>query len=130
MSDGDFRGLKPQNVDEALIALHDELRRRRAPKPGTYGALDEDGKRDYHRKAARKQYEGRKRAGANRTSADTGTIREVLSDAALMLLAIGGPGAAEIEAYLCKVFADRPAVALRVRARAKAGKLKPLRVRP
>lgn len=124
-----FTPVKP-TLDEQILALHDLLRRRNAPKPGSYSALGEQGKRAYHAEAARQQRERKKRAStgtANAPPIDTGTVREVLSDAALMLLAIGGPGAAEIEAYLCKVFADRPAIALKVRARAKAGKLKPLR---
>ncbi|TPN39341.1 hypothetical protein FKO01_04050 [Mesorhizobium sp. B2-3-3] len=51
-------------------------------------------------------------------------IRDALADAAIMLLAVDGPGAAEIQNVLGKVFAARIGVVLAVARDAKRGKLR------
>jgi hypothetical protein len=52
-------------------------------------------------------------------------VREALADAALMLLAVGGPGADQVRAYLDRAFPGRPGVAMTVTSRARSGQLKP-----
>lgn len=52
-------------------------------------------------------------------------VRVALADAALLLLAVGGPGADQVRTYLDKAFPGRPGVALTVTSRARSGKLRP-----
>ncbi|WP_459087540.1 hypothetical protein [Mesorhizobium sp. A556] len=59
-----------------------------------------------------------------------GNIRDALADAALMLLAVDGPGANEIRNVLGKVFAARPGVVLSVSADVRNGKLRPKLMKP
>jgi len=52
-------------------------------------------------------------------------VREALADAARMLLAVGGPGADQVRAYLGKAFPGRPGVPMTVASKARCGKLRP-----
>lgn len=72
----------------------------------------------------------RKPRAAGAIKPTTDAVRDALADAALMLLAIDGPGSEQIQAVLGKVFAARPGVVLTVTAAAKRGKLKPKLLRP
>lgn len=53
------------------------------------------------------------------------TVRDVLADAALMLLASGAEGSAAIQAYLTRVYHDKGGVPSKVVREAKSGKLRP-----
>lgn len=94
--------------------------------PSSIAEMTPDQRREYDR---RKRAESRARhkaaaaAGAPMPSHDV--IRDALADAALMLLAVDGPGAAEIRNVLGKVFEARPGVVLKVSADARRGKLRP-----
>lgn len=78
---------------------------------------------------AQKKAESRAKAAAEKKEgkvAFTGdNVREALADAALMLLASGREGSQHIEAYLSKLFADKPAAVLNIKNQARKGKLKP-----
>ena len=97
-------------------------------KPAAIGIRDLP---DAERKAykAKKQAERRaalkERAEGGSVKFDVATAREALADAALMLLASGGDGSAAIERYLEKVYHDQAGAPLTIKARAKAGLLKP-----
>ena len=88
-------------LDTALLHIHDLLRARNAPKPGSFTALDAVGRREYYRVA-------RRRSRANQSAADragdfqptVANIRSALADAALMILATDAPGAAR--KHLCR----------------------------
>ena len=56
---------------------------------------------------------------------DEGTVRDVLADAALMLLASGSEGSAAIVSYLTRVYHDKGGVPSKVVREAKSGKLRP-----
>lgn len=56
---------------------------------------------------------------------DAVSTRDALADAAMLLLATGGPGADVVMNYLNKVFADQPGAPLTIRARARSGELRP-----
>ncbi|WP_296069400.1 hypothetical protein [uncultured Agrobacterium sp.] len=56
---------------------------------------------------------------------DALSTREALADAALLLLATGGPGADAVMAYLGKVYHDQVGAPMTIRSWARSGKLKP-----
>lgn len=56
---------------------------------------------------------------------DANSTREALADAALLILATGGPGADAIGAYLSRIFHDQVGAPLTIKTWAKSGKLKP-----
>ncbi|WP_331373422.1 hypothetical protein [Sinorhizobium chiapasense] len=78
---------------------------------------------------ARKQAERRASLKARELSGsvkfDAVSTREALADAALLLLATGGPGADAVMSYLSKIYHDQVGAPLTIRSRAKSGKLKP-----
>ena len=111
-------------ADQALLALHDLLRQKTA---GDFGNLDAEGRRAYFREAQRKSRARRRAVTADGSvPPTTPNIRAVLSDAALMILATGGPGAEQIEKVLADVFVDKPGIPMVVRARAARGRLIPI----
>lgn len=78
---------------------------------------------------ARKQAERRARLKERKSSGsvkfDASSAREALADAALLILAAGGPGADAIMSYLGKVFHDQVGAPMTIRARARSGQIKP-----
>lgn len=113
-------------ADAALVALHDLLAARNAPRPGTFSALEGDARRAYFRDAQRRSRAKRKAAvDAGRLEPTTANVRAALSDAALMLLATNGPGAEQVRTALATVFAARPGALLTIEQRARSGRLRP-----
>lgn len=114
-------------MDRALLELHQKLRERRAPKAGSFTTLDADARREYFRVARRRSRANAKAAATSgKPKGDTATVRAALADAALMLLAVGGPGADQVRHVLGTVFAGRPGVPLKVEQQARSGKLRPV----
>lgn len=74
-------------------------------------------RRNYEKKAAMK--------ATGSLPFDEATVRDVLADAALMLLASGAEGSAAITAYLTRVYHDKGGVPSKVVREAKSGKLRP-----
>lgn len=78
---------------------------------------------------AQKQAERRaalkERETAGSIKFDAASTREALADAALLLLATGGPGADAVLAYLSKVYHDQVGAPMTIRSWARSGKLKP-----
>lgn len=112
--------------DVALLDLYQLLRARGAPPPGAFTTLDEAGQREYFRVSrARSRAKHRAAVDAGRIPATDGNIRAALSDAALMLLAIDGPGADQVRQVLATVFRDKAGVPVSVEMRARSGRLKP-----
>ncbi|BCH12012.1 hypothetical protein MesoLj131c_62700 [Mesorhizobium sp. 131-3-5] len=109
--------------DVALMKLHDMLKARNAPKPGSFISLDEDQKREYFR-VARQRNRAKVRAAPS-VAATAANISQALADAALMILATGAPGADQVRKVLQTIFAQRPGVPIAVETKAKKGKLKP-----
>ncbi|AMD60926.1 hypothetical protein AWN88_22680 [Agrobacterium tumefaciens] len=56
---------------------------------------------------------------------DANSTREALADAALLILATGGPGADAIGAYLSRIFYDQVGAPLTIKTWARSGKLRP-----
>ncbi|MBP0439126.1 hypothetical protein [Tianweitania sediminis] len=88
--------------------------------------LDPEARRAYQRKATeatrRRQREAVEAGSPEPLAA---AVRDALADAALALLAVGGPGSDEVQRVVATVFAGRPGVAGTVAAKARAGTLRP-----
>lgn len=112
--------------DAALMELYRRLAGRNAPKPGSFSALDGDGRREYFTQARRRsRARARQALEAGAIEPNTANIRDALADAALMMLATDAPGADHVRAVLAAVFAARPGVPMTIETRARRGKLKP-----
>src|SRR5690606_19670463 len=125
--DGEMRLTQGETMLAHLPSLRRyDLAEEMAAAPASIAEMTAEQRREYDR---RKRAESRARhkaaaaAGAPMPSHDV--IRDALADAALMLLAVDGPGAPEIRNVLGKVFEARPGVVLKVSADARRGKLRP-----
>lgn len=109
--------------DAGLVALYEALKKRNA---GSFTSLDDAGRREYFRMKRRDS-----RARERKATAEGGlfptpaNVRDVLADAALMILATGAPGVDQVRQVLVDVFADRPAVPETVEHAARHGRLRP-----
>lgn len=108
------------------MKLYDLLSAHHAPAPGSFITLAGEDRKRYFREAQRRC------RGAQRDAVKQGSptgsaanVRQVLADAALMILAVGAPGADQIRQVLASVYATRPGIPIRVEEQAKTGKLKP-----
>lgn len=119
------------NADAALMALYERLCQRSAPQEGSFTALTAPERREYFRVARRRSRE-RERAAARRGDPEPtmANVRAALADAALMILATGGPGADQVRMVLGAVFHRRPGVPLTVERKARLGRLRPKVMRP
>lgn len=102
------------------------------PKPATKRTsvgLTDMSDEEFRSYKAQRQAERRASLKARESSGsvkfDANSTREALADAALLLLATGGPGADAIAAYLDKVFHDQVGAPLTIQSWAKSGKLRP-----
>jgi len=113
--------------DEAFLAIHDLLKARNAPKPGSFSSLNEDERRTYFT-TARKRNRGKERAAKDRGDIPptAANMRAALSDAALMILYTNGPGSEQIRHVLAKVYETRPGVPMTIETRIRRGRLRPL----
>lgn len=110
----------------ALAALYTAVAKAKALGPKTVRELSPEDRAAYERDAKRRQRARAKAAKeGGRPEASDAAIREALADAAILLLAVGGPGADAIQRAVAKAFPGRFAVAGTVRARARVGTLKP-----
>ena len=119
-AEAEFKETEMLKMD-ALIAAAAQIKR-------TVGVRDlpQEDRRAYQAAAVRKHramLKDKKAEGNPEPTRDA--VREALADAALMLLAVGGPGAEQVRAYLGKAFPGRPGVPMTVTSKARSGKLKP-----
>lgn len=107
-----------------------DLCRKVNAEPATIADMTDEQRREYMRQAkARSRAKQREAAltGAPLPTADA--VRDALADAALMLLAVGGPGAAQIETVLHKAFPSKPGKVLKLIGDIQKGKIRPKLVR-
>lgn len=91
-----------------------------------YSEMTEEQQRKYkRRKQSMRRAMLKARAGAGSVKFDASSTRDALADAALLLLATGGPGADAISSYLEKVFHDQVGAPITIKTWARSGKLKP-----
>ncbi|MAP17904.1 MAG: hypothetical protein ABJF67_06575 [Aurantimonas coralicida] len=114
---------------EAIAALYTAMATQGGKR--TVRELAAEDRATYNRDAQRRHRE-KKRASAEagRPEATDEAIRIALSDAAILLLAVGGPGANAIERAVHTAFPGRPGVASSTRMRARAGTLRPRMLTP
>lgn len=108
---------------DALAALYKALKAGSTP---TVRELSAEDRAAYEREVKRRQRARAKAAkAAGRPEASDAAIREALADAAILLLAVDGPGADAIQRAVGKAFPGRGGVAMTTRARAQTGTLRP-----
>lgn len=109
-----------------LRSLYEAIAAKAIERDPTFRERSEEERRAYMREAKR-QSRARARAASEigRIEARSDVIRDVLADATLIVLASGAPGADAIERLLGIAFAGRPGVAGTVRAKARAGAIRP-----
>ena len=109
---------------EAIAALYTAMATQGGNR--TIRELSAEDRATYNRDAQRR-HRAKKRASAEagRPEATDEAIRIALSDAAILLLAVGGPGADAIERAVRMAFPGRSGVASTTRLRARAGTLRP-----
>lgn len=111
---------------DRINRLYQAIATKAAEREPTFREKSIEDRRAYLREAARKyRAKGKKAAESGRLEARSETIREVLADAALILLASGASGADAVEKLLGIAFAGRPGIPSTVRAKARAGAIKP-----
>lgn len=115
---------------DRLLAAYTAIAKAAKAK-ATTKTLPPDERREYLRAAKRRSRERNKAAAAEgRIEARADVVRDVLADAAIILLGSGAPGAEAIEKLLGIAFAGRPGVPLSVRGRALSGALRPKLLTP
>lgn len=109
--------------DEAMMALYGKIRE---GQPVGFSDLTEEQRREYQAAKNRESRARQREAMAQGEPLPTkANIRAVLADAALMLLATDGPGAAQIRTVLAAAFPSKPGLLLRVEQQVKTGVLRP-----
>lgn len=94
-------------------------------QPATIADKTGEQRREYMRQAkARSRAKQREATAAGAPLPTRATVRDALADAALMLLAVDGPGAEQIETVLYNVFQTNPGTVLRVIRDVKEGKMR------
>ncbi|MCR4521679.1 hypothetical protein [Bosea sp. 47.2.35] len=116
---------------ERINRLYEALEARQRAKPPTIRELPTEERKAYMAELQRRTRAKAKAAAEDgRVEARTKTIRDALADAALIILASGAPGADAIEKLVGIAFAGRPGVAGTVRAKARAGAIRPKLLTP
>lgn len=117
-------------VNLPSLRRYDLCAKRDAP-PATIADMTTEQRREYdRRKRAESRARAKRAAAEGAIKPSLPAVRDALADAAIMLLAVDGPGATEIRNILAKVFAARPGVVLQVSADARRGKLRPKLAKP
>ncbi len=84
---------------------------------------------EFRKYKAQKQAERRaalkERESSGSVKFDATSTRNALADAALLILATGGPGSDAVMSYLSKIYHDQVGAPLTIKTWAKSGKLKP-----
>lgn len=116
---------------DRINRLYEAIAKTSTEREPTFRERPIEDRRAYLREAARK-YRAKAKAAADtgRIEARSATIRDALADAALIILASGAPGADTVEKLLGIAFQGRPGVPGTVRAKARAGAIRPKLLTP
>ncbi len=102
---------------------------RKPPAPRNTVAIADMSPAELRGYKARKQAERREKLKSRESSGsikfDATSTREALADAALLILATGGPGADAVMSYLSKIYHDQVGAPLTIKTWAKSGKIRP-----
>lgn len=111
--------------------LYAAIAKASAERPPTTRELPRAERQAYLRELKRRsRAKAKEAAESGRLEARADVVRDILADAALILLASGAPGADAIERLLGIAFQGRPGVPGTVRAKARAGAIKPKLLTP
>jgi hypothetical protein len=111
---------------EMLFGIASEFAKELKTQRTTVRDLPAEKRKEYQREAVAKHRAKVRAERAKGTPEPTrDAVREALADAALMLLAVSGPGSDQVRAYLDKCFPGRPGVAMTVTSKARSTKLRP-----
>ncbi|MGE0500623.1 MAG: hypothetical protein AB7I79_03085 [Rhizobiaceae bacterium] len=111
---------------DPLDELYQHLVARKTARPRAIRDLPPDDRLAYHAEANRRSRARRKAALASGAPEPTdAVIRQALSDAVIMLLAVDGPGSAQVMGALATAFPGRPGVPMTVQHCARTGSLRP-----
>lgn len=114
-----------------IISLYRAIESAKAGEPKTIRDMSRADRAAYNREAKRRSRQRVKESADNgRPEPTTAMVREALADAAIMLLATGGPGSVEIRNAIFHAFPGRAGVAGSVAAKARAGKFRPKLISP
>lgn len=107
-----------------------DLTKKLQAQPATIADMTDEQRREYMRQAkARSRAKQREAAAAGTPLPTKDAVRDALADAALMLIAVDGPGAAQIETVLHKAFPSKPGKVLKLIGDIQKGKIRPKLVR-
>lgn len=111
---------------DRINRLYEAIAKTSAEREPTFREKPIEHRRAYLREAARAyRAKGKASIESGRMEVRAGTIRDALADAALIILASGAPGADTVERLLGIAFTGRPGVPSTVRAKARAGAIRP-----
>ncbi|PZU78217.1 MAG: hypothetical protein DI546_04455 [Rhizobium sp.] len=122
----DELGLLKELLGDDLVVVTE--RKPAAQRRNTIAIADmsPDEFRDYKaKKQAERRAALKERELSGSIKFDANSTREALADAALLILATGGPGADAIGAYLSRIFHDQVGAPLTIKTWARSGKLRP-----
>lgn len=112
--------------DATLLKLYQRLADRKAAGPQAVRDRPPEKRLAYHAEANRKARAKAKAAiESGELEPTRPIIRQVLADAAVMILAVDGPGAEQIRAVLASAFPTKPGIPLTVTQNARSGRLRP-----
>ena len=112
--------------DEALLKLYESLTTTRAGQATAVRDMEPDARRAYMREAKARSRTRQRQASAEGSPMPTeAAVRSALADAAIMILAVDGPGAEQLRRGLAMAFPGRVGVPMTVQHRARTGELKP-----
>ncbi|MBX3576269.1 MAG: hypothetical protein KF723_03600 [Rhizobiaceae bacterium] len=118
--------MRTMTQDEAVLRLYESLTAGKAGKPEAVRDMEPEAGRAYMRDAkARSRERQRQASEAGRTEPTAAAVRDALADAALMILAVDGPGAAQVRNALLLAFPGKTGLPMKVTQRARSGALKP-----
>jgi len=127
----DEQGETDMSDSTALMGLYQALAEREAEKAPTLRERSPEEHAAYMREANRRSRAKAREAKANGNPEPTkAMVRDALADAALILLASGGPGSEEIRRLLYRAFPGRAGLPGRIASEARSGKHRPRLLTP
>lgn len=118
-------GLLQELLGDVVMIPPETKRMTKRPSVGLANMSDEEYRAYKAQKQAERRAALKERETGGSVKFDSASTREALADAALLLLATGGPGADAVMSYLSRIYHDQVGAPLTIRSWARSGKLKP-----
>lgn len=111
--------------NDLLLKLHGRIREASAASRDGFTSMSGEKRAEYHHAANRASHAKARAARAGGDLEPTAAVvRDLLADAALMILATDAPGAAQVRTVLAAAFSAKPGIPLKVETLARSGRLK------